>query len=114
MNAVTSPQSWQAPDWHPDFGAAPEFNQLKAFGVALLDAARDFVIQFHAPEPGLMYVQVQSSSGAIAEVYSAEISRNSSERQLAIFVFPDTNREAEIQTDSIDDAVIRTVQFLSY
>jgi len=85
-----SPQDWNPPQWHPDFGDPKvEFEQLRARAIELLSDDAEFrrfqdlpspyprlypraapiKVTLETPEPGLMFLRIESDN-QIAEVYS--------------------------------------------
>jgi hypothetical protein len=66
-----SPDDWVAPDWHSDFGdPVVELVHLRAFASQLLATLSSTCVSLELPEPGLMYVRVQTAGGTTSAVYS--------------------------------------------
>ena len=99
------PEHWQSPQWHPDYGdAGIELDQLRSFAIKLLSAVPTARVALEIPEPGLMYVRVESASGIVAEVYSVPDIHKEGPRRLAIFLLPDTAGEIELYTEDTGGA----------
>ena len=109
IRKARQPETWVAPDWHPDFGdAKAELDHLRAFAVALLAAIPDANVELELPEPGLMNLAVDLPNGTSAEIYSVSNDRPDG-RRYGIFLEPGTDGECEIYQVAIDDAVASVV-----
>ena len=91
-----SPTSWDAPDWHPDFGnAKAECEHLRKLAVAVLSTIPQSTVELIVPEPGLMLLQIVASDGIAAEAYSLCDAKETENRRYGLFLSPGTPREQE-------------------
>lgn len=57
MTKHTLPQSWVAPDWHPNFGdVQSELEHLRRLANALLSRNEERAVVLQCPEPGLLFL----------------------------------------------------------
>lgn len=106
------PETWSVPDWHPDLGDAHrELEDLRGFAVALLAALPGARVELETPEPGLMYLDVQTPDGSTVEVYSVVGNVVSGRRRLGLFFSPGTRDEDEVYADAIDGALRYCIQW---
>ena len=105
-----SPQDWNMPLWHSDFGdPSLEFEALQSLALALSETEPGAKATLETPEPGLMDARIALPNGLVAEVHSVSVSQGSSRRRFAVFLSPDSEGETENYFDSIEQAV----QFLT-
>ncbi|HET6882201.1 MAG TPA: hypothetical protein VFI31_18700 [Pirellulales bacterium] len=103
---ILEPSFWPVPEWHHDFGdAQAELEHLRAFASALLAAMPEARVDLDAPEPGLMYLAVETPHGTLAEVYSIESSTSPRQRRYGLFFAPGTPNEREVYQEALVDAV---------
>jgi len=106
MIEARSPLSWKLPDWHADYGdAKAELEHLGSLAKAVLSSNPQASAELIVPEPGLMYLELVSSGGPLAEAYSVCEARAVGKRRYALFLFPGTALEQEFYADSIGEAV---------
>jgi hypothetical protein len=92
---MTTLPEWPSPEWHPDYGdAKAEVAHLRTCAVAIGELKSDYELTLAVPEPGLMYLEVKSSSEVLAEIYSIAESRDGP-RRYGIFTFPRQPNEGE-------------------
>ncbi len=100
------PLSWEAPDWHADFGdTRAEFEHLRSLAEAVLSSNPRAKVELVLPEPGLMYLELVSPGGPLAEAYSVNDPRAVDNRRYALFLLPGTSREQELYADSIHEVL---------
>ena len=101
-----SPTSWDAPDWHPDFGnAKAECEHLRKLAVAVLSTIPQSTVELIVPEPGLMFLQIVTSNGIAAEAYSLCDAKETENRRYGLFLSPGTPREQEFYANSVSQAI---------
>lgn len=106
IRKTRQPETWSAPDWHPDLGdAKAELEHLRAFAMALLDAVPDATVELELPEPGLMNLAAQLPGGPEAEIFSVSANHSAGQRRYGLFLKPGTSDEQEIYEDNVEDAV---------
>lgn len=101
MTTFDPPDSWVAPDWHPDFGdAKAELDYLRSLANTVLQAVVSVSVGLELPEPGLMYLVIRRHSNRLAEVYSVRGIDDREQRRYGVFLFPDSPNEKEYYTES--------------
>lgn len=106
MKTNQLPQDWQPPQWHSDFGdPVVQLEHLRCFAIGLSLAIPNTKTVLETPEPGLMDVRVELPNGETAEVHSVPGVRESRNRRLAVFLWPETDDEIEEYLDSVGAAV---------
>lgn len=102
----TSPNTWQPPQWHPDFGdPISQLEPLRAFSQRLLLAEPKAIVVLEAPEPGLLYVRGILPNAKMFEVHSVPSPQHFGMRRLGVFMNPDTDHETERYFDLPDEAI---------
>ena len=106
MTTEASPEYWQAPEWHEDFGDPRiELEELRSLAIAIRNSVPGVSLQLETPEPGLMELLIDLPNKEIVEVHSIATSLAAEGRRFAIFVSPETTDEIEYYSNSVVDAL---------
>jgi hypothetical protein len=101
-----SPMSWNAPDWHPDFGnAKAECEHLRKLALAVLSKVPYSTVELIIPESGLMLLQIVPPNGTTAEAYSLCGTKGTENRRYGLFLSPGIPREQEFYATSVSQAI---------
>lgn len=106
MITYKSPQEWQPPQWHADFGdSTAELEHLREIAIAISRVTHNVEICLDISEPGVMQLQFRISDSVHAEIHSIPVLQKCGDRRFAIFVSPGTSAEMEEYFDSVGNAV---------
>lgn len=107
MFESSRPEEWRAPRWHPDYGD-PEFEleYLRAFALWLLQHSPHSKVNLRIPEPGLMYLDVQTGQATHIEVYVVAPEFRGGPRRYGVFVSPNSPDEMEYYSDKLDSHLL--------
>ena len=83
------PSEWIAPTWHPDWGdAVAELEHLRELALAIAADLPEATFRLEIPEPGLMYLEIQTREDAAVEVYSNAYKDSPTGRTYCLFFSP--------------------------